>query len=589
MTSEKKSPEGLNDNKTQQGCDGGVFARLRRRLTCNYASLWVFLFPLLLLVPNLALDITEFNTVWAKACNTFLPLGCYLVLMSLSAKVGRTILFMLPLMVLAAFQIVLLYLYGESIIAIDMYMNVVTTNVSEAGELLGNLKIAIATVLVLYLPAIVIATRFCFKHRRASGEALGRARRWGVVAIGIGVAFMVLAYFLAPHFNPRRELFPYNVVENLVTAARRSAESVNYHHTSSTFSYGVTPTRDKDLKEVYVVVIGETSRADNWELFGYGRETNPRLKQRRGLTVFPKTLSEINTTHKSVPMLLSHLNSDNFGDEVAHTRSIFSAYNDCGYHTAFISNQRRNHSYIDYYGEEARTAMFLTDSGDISLDTDLVTHMNDIIGRSPSNKIFIVLHSYGSHFEYRKRYPAAMAHFKPEKNTEASRFNRRQLINAYDNSIRFTDLMLDSVISSLEQLHVPAAMLFVSDHGEDIFDDHRNRFLHSSPVPTYWQIHVPLVVWLSDEYRTRFPAIASTLQANAGYNVSSSRSLFHTLLEMSGLRTRYFDASSSLASPSFREPSRRYLNDYNESVELTRSGLRDEDFAEMQRHGISVH
>lgn len=548
-----------------------------------------YILPILLIVPNIALAITEWNSVWAKLCNIFLPLGLYLILMSLSKKVGRTILFMLPLMVLAAFQIVLLYLYGESIIAIDMFMNVATTNAGEVSELLGNLKIAIATVVILYLPVLIYGVVMCFRHSRALEAICTGARKAGIATVIIGGMFMVCAYIFAPHYNVRRELFPYNVIENLVTAVCRGVESANYHNTSAKFSYHAEPTRPKEQKEVYVMIIGETSRASNWQLFGYDRPTNPKLSARDGIIAMPRTLTEINTTHKSVPMLMSYLHSQNFGDSIAETRSVFAAFKDCGYQTAFISNQRRNHNYIEFFGEEASTVKFLTDAGPNVMDMELVTNMNKIIETSPSNKIFIVLHCYGSHFEYRKRYPANMAYFKPESNTEASRMNRGELVNAYDNTIRYTDMLLDSVITSLEQLHIPAAMLYVSDHGEDIFDDSRNRFLHSSPVPTYWQMHVPFVLWTSSEYRGQYPEIVKNLKANANYNVSSSISLFHTLIDISGLHTPYYRATGSLASPQYQEPSRRYLNDYNESVELSGSGMRPSDFEMLKKATISIH
>ena len=68
-------------------------------------------------------------------------------------------------------------------------------------------------------------------------------------------------------------------------------------------------THSRDMREIYVVVVGETSRADNWQLYGYDRATNPRLSEREDLIVFRRPLSESNTTHKSVPMLLSPLNA----------------------------------------------------------------------------------------------------------------------------------------------------------------------------------------------------------------------------------------------------------------------------------------
>ena len=170
-------------------------------------------------------------------------------------------------------------------------------------------------------------------------------------------------------------------------------------------------------------------------------------------------------------MLLSYLTPDIFGDSVAYTKSIFSAFNDLGYNTAFLSNQRRNHSYIDFYGGEAQKCKFLTDNGGPQEDMNLVEAMKNILENSSNNKLFIVLHTYGSHFEYKNRYPETMAHFTPDNNSAASVMNRRDLINAYDNTIRYTDAVLDSVITTLDRLNVSSAMVYVSDHGEDIFDD----------------------------------------------------------------------------------------------------------------------
>ncbi|MDE6396695.1 MAG: phosphoethanolamine transferase [Muribaculaceae bacterium] len=362
---------------------------------------------------------------------------------------------------------------------------------------------------------------------------------------------------------------------------------MHYHTTSETFSYRPVSTRNKDEKEVLVFVIGETSRAGNWELFGYNRPTTPRLIRRSDIIPFGRAITEINTTHKAVPMLLSYLTPDIFGDSVAYTKSIFSAFNDLGYNTAFLSNQRRNHSYIDFYGGEAQKCKFLTDNGGPQEDMNLVEAMKNILENSSNNKLFIVLHTYGSHFEYKNRYPETMAHFTPDNNSAASVMNRRDLINAYDNTIRYTDAVLDSVITTLDRLNVSSAMVYVSDHGEDIFDDRRERFLHSSPTPTFYQIHVPMLIWMSENFRNNHPEMYSSALKNSSKNISSTRSIFHTLMEMAGIRSSYLDYSYSAVSYKFTETPRRYLNDYNESVPLSESGLRDLDFEAFNKNGIS--
>lgn len=181
-------------------------------------------------------------------------------------------------------------------------------------------------------------------------------------------------------------------------------------------------------------------------------------------------------------MLLSYLTPETFGDSVAHTRSVLAAFNDLGYHTAFLSNQRRNHSYIEYYGAEARTVHYISDDGGPQLDGNLLAPMRRIIETSPSNKVFIVLHTYGSHFEYNKRYPREEAVFLDDRASGASAQNRPDLVNAYDNTIVYTDKLLDEVVLALDSLDVPAVMVYTSDHGEDIFDDARGRFCTLLPL-----------------------------------------------------------------------------------------------------------
>ena len=96
-----------------------------------------------LIIPNILLDVTETSPILCKISNVLLPVGVYMLLMAACRKIGIMSLLMLPFMILAAFQLVLLYLYGESVIAVDMFLNVVTTNVREVNELLGNLIYAI--------------------------------------------------------------------------------------------------------------------------------------------------------------------------------------------------------------------------------------------------------------------------------------------------------------------------------------------------------------------------------------------------------------------------------------------------------------
>ncbi len=543
--------------------------------------------PCALIIPNIVLDITDYSNWLEKIANVMLPFGVYLWLLGLSRNTGRTALLMFPFIFYAAFQVVLLYLYGESIIAVDMFLNVVTTNVGEATELLGNLSLAIMTVIVLYLVPVIWSIVLVCRGQTAPSSVTAVARKYGIISFLIGLGAMIAAYIFLPTFSFFRDVFPANVINNTITAAIRTEKTRKYPETSAGFNFHASSTRADSLPEVYVVVIGETSRADNWQLFGYGRSTNPRLSQRDSLLVFDKALSQSNTTHKSVPLLLTSTNPATFNDSIYRTKSFITAFRQAGYSTAFFSNQARNHSFIDFFAEEADSTCFIRDDGHHHKDLELVPMLRDFITSHGGCKVLVVLHTYGSHFNYKDRFDHGHAVFGPYEKAAAKPDNRAELVNAYDNTIVMTDAVLDQVITILEQLQCPSAMLYLSDHGEDIFDDRRERFLHSSPVPTYYQIHVPLLLWISPQLDAYDPSLYRNAAIERHSNIASNDIVFHTIMNLAGITSIYNDSTRSVVSPYYLDRPRVYLNDYNESIPLKHSGLRDYDFEQLDKNHIS--
>ena len=551
------------------------------------ALMWAL--PLLLVVPGAVLAYTEYlYSGYDRFVNIALPLGVYMLLAGAWKKIGITAIISFPLMVLCAFQLVLIYLYGESIIAIDMFLNVVTTNSQEVGELLGNLLPAVGMVCLLYLPPLAAGIWLtCKKAYTTRGQRCPMLISGGIIAFaglcGMGMAFADDSAGYAPD----RRLFPVNVLSNIGTAIGRTCESKRYFETSADFRFDSHDSRADSIgSEVYVMVIGETSRGENWQLAGYGRPTNPRLSRREGIVYYPYTLSESNTTHKSVPLMMSHLSAAEFGDSINEVKGIMSAFGEAGYSTAWFSAQRRNGAVIDAFGLEADTAVFITDDNGMHHDMELCGLLADFIDSHRGDKVFVTLHTYGSHFNYRERYPEEFRVFTDDDAPEAAAEYRSKLIDSYDNTIVYTDAVLDSVVSVLAATGRPAAMIYAADHGEDIYDDYRGRFLHASPTPTTRQLHVPLVVWTSEQYSDRYPDKASTLGVNAGRQISSSRSMFNTMVDLAGVVTPALDRSASLASTRYTEPARIYLNDYDEAVPLPLSGMRRIDFEIMDSLGI---
>lgn len=563
-----------------------LFKSIKKWLENQEHLFYLFLF--ILIVPNIVLCFTEPLPVMAKVANVLLPLGCYYLLMTLSRNCGKMLWILFLFLFFGAFQIVLLYLFGQSIIAVDMFLNLVTTNSSEALELLDNLTPAIIAVVILYIPALILGMISIVRKRKLSLGFIRRERKRAGIVFGISLLSLVGAYVQDSGYELKSDLYPLNVCYNVGLAFQRTALTQNYHHTSKDFTFHAKTTHPEEKREVYVMVIGETSRALNWQLYGYERETTPLLSQQTGLVAFPKVLTESNTTHKSVPMLMSDVNACNY-DSIYHQKGIITAFKEAGFQTAFFSNQRYNHSFIDFFGMEADTYDFIKeDSVDSSYnpsDDELLELVEQELEKGVT-KQFIVLHTYGSHFNYRERYPLENTFFTPDYPVDAERKYRDNLVNAYDNSIRYTDGFLSRIIRMLEKQQVDAAMIYTSDHGEDIFDDSRHLFLHASPVPSYYQLHVPFLIWMSGSYQETHPEHWQAVMENKDKDVSSSSSFFPTMLDLGGIETPCRDDSQSVATSLYQMKPRAYLNDHDEPRPLDDLGMKKQDFQMLEQKEI---
>lgn len=175
-----------------------------------------------LAVPNVALCVTERMSPAAGITNVLLPVSVVWLLMTLSPRPGKTTWLMFPLIFFAAFQLVLLYLFGHSIIAVDMFLNLVTTNPGEAFELLDNLLPAISIVVVVYIPPLVIATVSLRRKDKLDAAFMSRQRRMALVAVAVGVASLGVSYASDREYSAKIQLYPLNVGYNLVLAVERS-------------------------------------------------------------------------------------------------------------------------------------------------------------------------------------------------------------------------------------------------------------------------------------------------------------------------------------------------------------------------------
>lgn len=306
---------------------------------------------------------------------------------------------------------------------------------------------------------------------------------------------------------------------------------------SKSFRFGAKRDSVPDEMETYLLVIGESSRKHDWSLYGYPRETNPRLSKLSDLIVFRDVITQVAQTQVSVPLIVSRGSADDRG-RVASERSILSLFHEIGFRTYWLSTQQRETSMaaISRYASEADGVRFLEHRHDIVLVDAIREWLNGKLGQE--KKLFFVVHTLGSHFNLTSRYPREFAKFDDGQAAglvpgTSAWVSRAELINAYDNTILYTDYVLAELIDVVQKRPGIKSVLFVPDHGDNLRDDDRNLFGHAHN--NEYDLPIPMLFWYSPEYAKRFPDKVAAAQANASRPINT-RSVFYSLTDMAGAR-----------------------------------------------------
>ena len=559
---------------------------LKHETRSRFSLLLLLWFVVAIIIPNFVLAVTEEYSIWSNEALILMPLGFYMMWSVALRRSGIMIWFGFPFIFFGAFQLVLLYLFGNSIIATDMFTNLVTTNPGEATELLANIYPAVVMVCLLYLPLLWFAAREIGKQRILSSTM----RK--IVALSGCILFLLGAVALWPAYRTsedkhvlRDEIFPLNVCYNVYLSGTELRKTLAYEENTRDFRFEAHRTAEAEGREIYVYIIGEASRAMNWQLYGYERPTTPRLAEVEDLILFRNILTQSNTTHKSVPMILSSINTDEH-DALYHRKGLPALFREAGFETWFISNQAPQGAMVDNLAQDVDHLLYLDAP---RYDIQLKEELERAIAGSKAQKLFFILHCYGSHFSYYQRYPSEEAFFQPDGDVSIRYKHREMLLNSYDNSIRHTDRFLRETIDYLRALEDSSvALLYCADHGEDMMDDKRYRFLHASPTTTAYQLYVASFCWFSEDYRNTFPEKVAAAEQHAMAS-ATTRCLYHTMADMASVEGRFCDRSASLVSREYDITApRRYLNDHNEAVPFRETGLKSYDLDLLKSYGIEL-
>ncbi|ASY67050.1 conserved putative membrane protein (plasmid) [Sinorhizobium sojae CCBAU 05684] len=508
--------------------------------------------------------VVYFDHAWIAmlSLGTALALTTFSTLTSLSMKyVTKPV-----LILLIAISAAVSYFTDTFGVVIDKEMigNAAVTTQAEAGHLLtGGLALHLA--IYALIPSLLIAW-VKVMHRRFFAKAavnfLFIAPALVLSGVLIYVNFAGIAYALREH---RDLMVRFNPAGPISSAVR----------------YGLSTYRERNLvvqplgtdaKEgsriaaagkpvVVVVVAGETARAMNFSLNGYDRETNPELKA-LGVVNYRDTTSCGTATAVSLPCMFSVYPRAEYSDWKARsTENLVNVLTHAGVLVTWWDNNTGSKGIADLINFASMTRRKngpLCNNGEC-LDEIFLADLDKKLGATTNDSV-IVLHQLGSHGpSYYLRYPEAFRRFTPDCRTpELMSCTTEEIVNAYDNTILYTDHILASVARLLEkhQDRIAGAMIYMSDHGESLGEN--GIYLHGAPyaIAPKEQTQVPFIAWFSKPYQTAMGVDAACLSTDAD-TPKSHDNLFHTVLGMMDVQTgvykRSLDAFAACTRPAERE------------------------------------
>lgn len=367
----------------------------------------------------------------------------------------------------------------------DMIYNSLKTDINEVSDLL-SLHLVIYIFFVVIVPIIVIS----FLKIKHSVKLFFKSIKITLILLPIALLLILSAYFKAAGFFRVNREFQHSIIpSNYIIPI--------FKITKNSFFPSV---QDEELKiedltlenvpeDLNIIfVVGETARRKNFEIYGYERKTNPALSEVKDLKIIPNTNSCGTSTRISVPCIFSP--SEKYQN--------------------YLPSLQKAGAFIKWYENNFGGCYGMCDE----IPSFKVDH-SQCDGSCPDGKIFdefykdfatqkrglnlFILHQNGSHGPlYFKRYPKEFAKFKPECVTaNVNECAKEELVNAYDNSILYTDFLLGQLIENVKKSAKPTVVIYVSDHGESLGE--KGIFLHGFPLAfaPKEQIEIPFLVWSS--------------------------------------------------------------------------------------------
>ena len=444
-----------------------------------------------------------------------------------------------------------------TVINSGMIINVLQTDKREAGDL-TTWRFASYMLLWAGIPiAILLQTRLT--RRPFLAEIKFKAFSAATIALlCVAIAYpfvMNITSVFREHSILKHEVVPFNII----TGVHRAATVHTAFRAPKTVKpFGADAKLDPQFvaapRSVTVLVVGETARSASFSLNGYGRNTNPRLADIGEVVSFNNVASCGTGTAQSLPCMFSGVGQARSRTTIAHEQEgLLDILKRAGFSVLWRDNQ----SGCKGICARVPTESVMTPEPKkfyelaISYDDKLLAGLQQWIDGVPGHGV-VVLHMMGSHGPaYFKRYPPEFERFSPAcKETQFSKCKTEEVVNAYDNTIVYTDHVLAELIKLLaknDARGLATSMIYLSDHGESLGEN--GLYLHGMPyaLAPIEQKQVPWIWWLSPRFEKLSGVPTGCLRSKASASLSHDN-FFHSFLGLLGVRSSVYDATLDLAA-----------------------------------------
>jgi lipid A ethanolaminephosphotransferase len=446
------------------------------------------------------------------------------------------------LLLIATFAAYFMKTYGV-MIDHSMVKTVLTTDLGNVTELL-SVKMFYYFVLLGLLPSLfVLRTEI---RRKGFVRELFMAS--GTVLMSLVCVVVILVFFykdyisLGKNYNYVRHLI--NPVSSLYVAASSAKKSLTGG------KMVVRPIgedarvektwQERGKKNLVILVVGEAARAQNFSLNGYTKKTNPALEKEDVLN-FSSMYSCGTASSVSLPGMFSHFSRESFSEFKAQRhQGLLDVLSHAGVQVLWRDNNSGCKGVCDRVQTENMAQ--LCPSGECQ-DMILLEGMQEYLDKMSGDTV-IVLHQKGSYGPgYYRRSPSEFKAFLPECTTnQLQECRAEELVNAYDNTILYTDYFLAQVIELLKTNsgQFNTAMLYLSAYGESLGE--KNIYLHGLPyvIAPDEQKHVPFILWFANSFLEKNGLDQACLQKKI-HDPLSHDNLFHSVLGLMGVKTVMLD------------------------------------------------